>query len=384
MRIIIIGAGFAGLKCANKLGSHKNHEILLFNKTYYTTMLPSLPDVAGGRVKKKHLIEQIIKLVPKKVQVKVETVTEIDLKNMTVQTSLGMYNYDILVLAQGAQINYFGFNQNLDKMYKLENVIDAEKINQEILQKAADGTLKNIVISGAGFTGLELGANLHTLLKAYPQIAIQLIEKSDSILTPSEPDFAAFVKDQLEKVGLKFYLKNTIKEFDGSRVVLEDGTVIDNVVLIWTSGLKRAINIIGQPKEMPNGRLVVENDLRLVAFDNVFAIGDCSAFMDNGKCLRMAVNYASMMGACAGENIKRIIKGKALKSFKPFDPGWVLPVHHTSVGYAFNIKVRGRIGIALHFMIIGIKNYNLSNMFAYFWYAFKFFFSKKNYRGEKN
>jgi len=383
MRIIIIGAGFAGLKCAKKLGSLKNHEILLFNKTSYTTMLPSLPDVAGGRVKKKYLVEQIIKLVPKKVQVKVETVTEVDLKNMTVQTTLGVYNYDILVLAQGAQANYFGFNQNVDKMYKLETVNDAERINRDILQKVSDGTLKNIVISGAGFTGLELGANLHTLLKAYPQIVIQLVEKSDTILTPSEPVFAAYVKNQLENVGLKFYLKNTIKEFDGSSVVLEDGTVVDNSVLIWTSGLKRAVNITGQLKEMPNGRLLVENDLRIAGSDSIFAIGDCSAFMDNGKCLRMAVNYASMMGACAGENIKCIIQGKALKSFKPSDPGWVLPVHHTSVGYAFNIKVKGRIGIAMHFMIMGIKNYNLSNMLAYFWYACKFFFSRKIYRGQK-
>jgi NADH dehydrogenase len=383
MKIIIIGAGFAGLECAKKLGSLRNHEILLFNKTSYTTMLPSLPDVAGGRVKKKYLIEQITNIVPKKIQVKIETVTSVDLNDMTVQTTYNIYNYDVLVLAQGAQSNFFGFNQNVDKMYKLENVDDAERINRDIRQKVADGTLKNIVISGSGFTGLELGANMHTLLKNNPEIAIQFVEKSDTILTPSEPVFAAYVKKELEEIGLKFFVKNTIKEFDGSRVVLEDGTVIDNAVLIWTSGLKRAINITGQSKEMPNGRLIVKNDLRIEGSENVFAIGDCSAFMENGKCLRMAVNYASMMGACAGENVKRSIKGKELKSFKPFDPGWVLPVHHTSVGYAFNMKVKGRIGIAMHFMIMGIKNYNLSNMAAYFWYACKFFFSRKIYRSKK-
>jgi NADH dehydrogenase len=377
MRIIIIGAGFAGLKCAKKLSSLKGHEVLLFNKTEFTTMLPSLPDVAGGRVNKQFIREKVVKLVPKNTHVKIETVTSVELNVKKVITASAMYDYDFLVIAGGAEANFFGFSQNFDKVYKLESVEDAERINRDVLAKAADGNLKNVVISGSGFTGLELGANLHTALKAYPDIAIQFVEKTDTILTPQEPDIAAYLKTELEKVGLIFHMKNTIKTFDGSKVTLESGTELENAVMIWTSGLKRAVSISGCTKTLPNGRLIVNADLRLPEFDNVFAIGDASAFDDHGKYLRMAVNYADMMGALAGENIERIIQGLPLKQFKPFDPGWILPVHHTSVGYVFGMKIRGRIGIPMHFVIIGIKNYNITNLLAYVGYACKFFFSRK-------
>lgn len=377
MKIIIIGAGFAGLNCAKKVSSLKDHEVVLFNKTSYTTMLPSLPDVAGGRVKKQYLTEEVSRLVPSNVKLKIETVNLIDLKARKVVTSQSTYTYDFLVLAQGAQANYFGFNQNLDKMYKLEGIADAEKIHHDLIEKAANGSLKNVVISGSGFTGLELGANLYSALKDYPEILIQFVEKSDTILTPQEPKFAAYIQKEMEKIGLRFHLKNTIRTFDGTKVTLDNGTEIDNVVLIWTSGLKRAIEVTGHTKELPNGRLIVNPDLRLPEFDNVFAIGDCAAFSDNEKYLRMAVNYSAMMGSCAGNNIKRLIQNKPLLHFKPFDPGWILPVHHTSVGYAFNIKIVGRLGIFMHYAIMGIKNYNLTNLIAYFGYGLKFIFTRK-------
>jgi NADH dehydrogenase len=265
-------------------------------------------------------------------------------------------------------------------MYKLESIADAEKIHNDLLEKAAGGSLKNVVISGSGFTGLELGANLYSALQEYPEIVIQFVEKSDTILTPQEPEFAAYVKNEMEKIGLRFHMKNTIKAFDGVKVTLDSGTEINDAALIWTSGLKRSIDVSGHTKELPNGRLIVNSDLRLPEFDNVFAIGDCSAFSDNGKYLRMAVNYSAMMGSCAGNNIKRQLQNKPLLPFKPFDPGWILPVHHTSVGYAFNIKIKGRLGIMMHYAIMGIKNYNLSNLLAYFGYGFKFFFTRMRAR----
>ncbi len=380
MKIIIVGAGFAGIECAKKLGPLKGHEVTLFNKTDHTTMIPSLPDVAGGRVDKKYVIEKIVNLIPKNILFKVETITSIDLDIKEVRSAKNIYKYDLLVLAEGAEVNYYGFNQNLDKVYTLENVEDALKINREILKKAENGKLKNVVISGSGFTGLEVGANLHTALKAYPEISIRFIEKTDTILSPQEPVFAAYLKKEFEKLGFHFHMKDIIKNFDGNKVVLGSGLEFEQAVLIWTSGLKRAVNITGSIKELPNGRLIVNEDLRLPDYGDVFAIGDCSAFQYKGKYLRMGVDFADKMGSLTGENIKRHVLGIPLKNYKPFDLGWILPVNYTSAGVLLIIRIKGRIGILMHFMIIALKNYNLTNFFAYLGYAIKFFFTGKFYR----
>ena len=84
MKIIIVGAGFAGIKCAKKLKSLKGHKIIMFNKTDYTTMLASLPDVAGGRVDEKYLVEKVVKLLPGNISFLSETVTSVDLNSKTV------------------------------------------------------------------------------------------------------------------------------------------------------------------------------------------------------------------------------------------------------------------------------------------------------------
>ncbi len=382
MKIIIAGAGFAGIHCAKKLAPLKGHEIMLFNKEDYTAMLPALPDVAGGRVDKKHIIEKIVKLVPENIRLKTETIISVNLDSKEVHSQKNTYPYDILILSEGVEVNYYGFNQNLDKIYTLENVEDAMKINREILKRAKNGSLLNVVISGSGFTGLEMGAALHKALKVYPEIAIHFIEIRDSILAPQEPLFAAYLKKEFESLGLHFHMKNSIKNFDGNKVVLDSGVELDQAVLIWTSGVKRAVPITGKTRELPNGRLIVNPDLRLPDYGNVFAIGDCSAFQEGGNYLRMSVNYAEMMGSFTGKNIIRLINGEPLKSFTPLDMGWILPVGYTSVGVVFNFKIKGKIGVLLHYMIIGLKNYNLTNLIAYIGYAFKFFFSKKFHRSK--
>jgi NADH dehydrogenase len=380
MKIVIIGAGFAGIKCARRLASLKGHDIILFNKKDYTVMIPSLPDIAGGRVKEKYITERITRLVPGNIRFLNEAVISVDIDSKIIATEKNIYKYDILVLACGVEVNFFGFDQNLEKVFTLENLEDALHINKEIIKMARAGSLKNVVISGAGFTGLEVGANMHTLLKDYPGISIHFIEKTGMVLNPQEPYLANFVKRELERTGLKFHMEDTIKEFDGYKVVLESGAILDSAALIWTSGMKRALQINGNYRELPNGRLIVNPDLRLAGCRDVFAAGDCSALQEKGNYLRMSVNYAGKMGALAGENIKRLIEGKPLLSYRPFDPGWLLPANHTCVGYVFNIRIRGRIGIILHFLITGMKNYNLGNFLAFTGYAFKFFFTARLYR----
>jgi NADH dehydrogenase len=99
--------------------------------------------------------------------------------------------------------------------------------------------------------------------------------------------------------------------------------------------------------------------------------------MDKGAYLRRSVNYAAMMGSLAAKNISNIIYNRKLQSFKPFDPGWVIPVNTTSIGEAFGHGIKGRLGILMHYIICGVKNYNFSNFVSFCVSAFKFAFEKK-------
>jgi NADH:ubiquinone reductase (H+-translocating) len=378
MRIIIAGGGFGGISCARKLGGFRNEEIILISRSEMTTMLPSLPDVAGGRVRATHMQGMISRLIPSNIRLVVEAISNIDVDTKTVTSESGRtFQGDILVIATGAETNFYGFKQNLDKIFRLESVSDCLKLNEAVRNRLAAGTLRNIVIGGAGFTGLETGANMIDLLKKNPSVSVHFIEKTDQILVPTEPKLAAYVQKSMESSGAVFHMKETVTGFDGNTVSLQNGGNIPEALFVWCSGLKRAVNVTGKIEALPNGRLCVDGTLRLPGHDRVFAVGDCSAFTAEGRPLRMAVNFAQMMGSHAGRDIRYILRGTTLLTFKPIDMGWVLPVNHTSVGNVFNIRLYGRIGIFMHFVIIGIKNYSIANLFAYLRYAVRFFFTPR-------
>jgi NADH dehydrogenase len=374
MKIIIAGGGFAGVKCARKLAGLKGHDIVLINRTEHTTMLPSLPDLAGGRIRKEYLMGSIRHLIPKNVRLAVETIQEIDLEKNTVTTDRQNYPYDSLMIAGGARTNFYGFNQNLDQIRILESIENAEKIRTDILQKVSDGSLKEIVIAGAGFTGLELGASLHDLLKDHPEVRISFVEKTETVISPQNPRMSQHVRESFDKMGIRFYMKESIKSYDQGTITLESGREFKDAMLIWCCGLMRSINIKGKIETTPNGRILVDEYLRVRGYKNVFAGGDAAAFSFRDKILRMSVNYAEMMGKLAGKNIRRLIKNQLPDDFNPIDPGWVLPIYFTSTGYAAGLKVGGKIGMILHYLISGMKNYSLKNFLAYLGYAIRFIF----------
>ena len=373
MNIVIGGCGFAGLHALGHLrdlfGKIPGLRILVFDKNDYTTMIPSLPDLAGMRIQREFLTEAIGKFIPTGVEFKKEKVVSINLHESRVQTEAGAYSYDYLVIATGSATNFYGFKQNMDKIYKLDSLEDALRISMDLKEFLDTNFDPNIAIVGGGYTGIELACNLKSLsAKLNKKPVIHIIEKGNEILAFLPGEMRNYVKSKLAQNGFQLITGASIAEFDARDICLTNGQKIRNVFLCWCAGSKFAIpELVGNHKTIGDGRIIANSFLQIGEHPNVFVCGDAAAVSQSNGYLRKAVNFAVYSGAAAGKNLKNQILKKNLKAFKPVDLGWVIPFGNDSMGRIFNlVNVSGKIGLRLHYFMCGYRNFCLKNTLQYF------------------
>lgn len=380
MKIFIVGGGFAGIKAAKELSKKlsKENEIYLIDKNQYAAVLPNLPEITSGRLKPRDITEKIIKMLPKPVKFLNEEVNEINFDQKKITTCNGEYNYDYLVLASGSKTNFYGFNQNLNKVNILETLKSAESIKdkfEKYMEARPEGIL---VVSGAGFTGIELACNLYAYAKKNnKKLKVVFVEVTKKVLPMLSEKSTAHVMRKFKKLNFKIYTENQIVDYNGSNITLKSGDVLEDVFFCWCSGVKSSIKPVGKYKSLPDGRIIVNELLSVPEYQEVYAAGDSAAMKDkNGMFLRRAVTFAQMAGKHAARNVVRAIKGEQQKPFKPVDLGWIIPIYISSIGVALGIEIKGRKGIFMHYLLCGIKNYNLRNFLAELKAAFKYPFAR--------
>lgn len=381
MKVAIIGGGFAGRAAAKTLGKAigSTHEIVLIDKNEYTTMHPSLPDLAGNRVKESVLKGQIIDLIPNNVRFLKKTITEVNFNDKQINFDAGEpYVYDYLVFAPGSKTNFYG-NEVLPKTaYKMDCLKDALHIHEAAKAFIQSHDEVNLVVSGAGFTGIELAVNLYHLaheLGKKPKVS--LVEVTGKVLPMLTDDMSSHVKRTIESLGIEFLLEKEVVGYENEIVSFRDGSKIENAFYCWCAGVMNAIPAVGNHQEMRDKRIIVDAYLRIPEHPEVFVAGDGAAFKDEkGNCIRRAVNFAYTQGKTAGANVAKAIVKDSLSPYKIQDLGWIIPLYVNSVGEAFGTPVKGRIGITGHYLICGAKNYSIGNFMSYLGYSIKFFFTK--------
>ena len=371
-KILILGGGFAGLGAANKLaGIAQNNdevEITLIDQHPYTTMVPSLPDLAGNRIPGKFLTEKIEKMVNPDIRVATRTVTRVDMRNRTVATNKEVCNYDYLVLATGSVTNFFGFNQHLEKVHKLDFLSDGERIAKEFPEYLQRSEKPNAIVVGGGYTGLELACNLRCCAhKLQKSCDIAIVELKDTIL-PGMPDAIRHYMEQCcRQQNLEMRTETSVQTFDGTSVELSDGTKFHDVFVCWSTGTKFGLDMEGNYESIKDGRVIVDSCLRIPQHPEIYAAGDAAAINSGNGYLRKAVNFSLYSGRHAGTNITRAIRGEAPKPWTPRDLGWVIPFCNTATGKLFaKCTVRGRFPLALHYFMCGYRNYNRANQRYYY------------------
>jgi NADH:quinone reductase (non-electrogenic) len=370
-RIIIAGAGFAGISAVkhmgNIAGNSAESEIMIFDKNDYTTIIPSLPDVAAKRFGPNLPKADVRDLLPRGVLFKNEEIEKIDLNTRTVSASSKDYGYDYLLLSAGSRTNFYGFNQNLNSLYVLDSLTEAQRLEEAFDRYLDNKRSHTLLISGAGFTGIEIACFLKKHAEESSRIIkVILVEKADRVLGNMPAVVSGYVESLISQLGFEVVKNSSVAQFNGEDVTLETGEVFEDVFFAWTSGTKRAIeDINGGFTSLPDGRMDVNEFLQVAGYTDVFAAGDCAALKSGDIYLRKAAAFAVASGATAGRNIVRSLKNMPLKRFRPIDIGWVIPLYPSSIGKLYGIPIRGRLGLCLHYLACGYRAHDLKSRMDY-------------------
>ncbi|MDD5477582.1 MAG: FAD-dependent oxidoreductase [Candidatus Omnitrophica bacterium] len=361
-KVMIIGAGFAGLSAARKLAKCAGGlglEVTLFDKKEYSAFLPLIPDCIGRRINPQFLLCNIGDFCRKlKIKLVCEEVAAVDFESKHVVTAASNYAYDFLIIASGSQTNFFSNQAAQNYAYALNNIDDAKKITAAL----KSNKFEHFIVCGGGYTGVEAAANLWLYFKkSGREKKIIIVERAASILG-SLPDWMkTYAWDNLKSMGIEILANSVIEEIQEDKVRVSARPAFEKAMLIWVPGVRTADFIQKLPvKKNPQGRIVADEYLRVNP--HCFCAGDTAFFGDKNNFLRMAVQFAISQGSHAAVNIIRSIKNLPLEKFRPLDLGYIVPLaNNRSCGEVFGLKVKGLLATLLHFMMCIFRLQGLSN-----------------------
>jgi NADH:ubiquinone reductase (H+-translocating) len=404
-RIVIIGGGFAGLELAKSLCSTKI-QVVLIDKNNYHTFQPLLYQVATAALETESIVYPFRKMFEEQdnVYFRLAEVLSIDIKEQHVNTSIGIFRYDSLVIATGATTNFYGNEKIRDKAIAIKSIEDAQALRNTILfnfEKALQtddheqlNSLMDYVIVGGGPTGVEIAGALselkkHVFPKDYKELDfvnmdIHLIQSGHELLKGMSANASTEALYALQRYGVKVWLNSKVKFYDGHTVLLDTGERLHSHTLIWAAGVTGAM-IDGIPKEciVQGNRLKVDAFNRVAGFRNIFAIGDIAAMLlpeiPHGH--PMMAQPAMQQGKWLARNLRCLLSGKEMKPFKYRDQGAMATIGRNRA--VADVRVFGKelrfkglpawfIWMFIHLIsIIGFRNrlvVLINWMFSYFSY----------------
>jgi NADH dehydrogenase len=349
-KILIIGAGFAGLSAARRLcKSGLPLDISIIDKKQTFDFLPLLPDCLGRGIDPEFLSRKI-DIMGRKFSFKFirQEVVAIDLEKKEVATSLEKLNYDYLIIASGSDTNFYG-NDNIRKSaYKVDGVEDI----MQLLRVLEEQEYSAYIIGGGGYTGIEVATNLRLFLKKRKKSGrIIIIERASSILGPLPVWMKDYVAQNLKDLNIEVLVNSAIERIEGKRVLVAAGPSLEQALVIWAAGVKTSAFLQGLNLEKnPQGRLKVDGYLKIN--DSCYLAGDAAYFSHNNNYLRMAVQFAITEGECAAINIANSIRGLNLREYHPVDLGYVIPMaNNKSCGTILGMNLKGALPTMLHFLM---------------------------------
>lgn len=345
-RVIVIGGGFAGVEVARKL-KDKEVEVLLIDRNNFHTFQPLMYQVATGTLAADSISFPIRKMFKSQSNFKfrLADVLNIDNEKKEVQTSVGTFDYDYLVIASGATSNFFG-NKEVEKYsLPMKSIKEALNIRSYVLQNLEEAVLKkdaaerapylNFVIVGGGPTGVELSGaiaeiQLNVLKKDYPELSpsemkVYLVEGTGKILGALSEKSSRDSERYLKDLGVTVLTNTQVTGYNGETITFNNGESIDTKTVIWGAG------VMGQfPKGIHadyierGNRVRTNGQCQVEGMKGVYAIGDVAAMITEStpRGLPGVAPAAQQTGKYVANHILNILSGKPnTEDFKYFDKG---------------------------------------------------------------
>ncbi len=350
-RVVIVGGGFGGLYAAKTL-DHSIFDVTLIDKRNFHLFQPLLYQVATGSLSPADIASplRVVLSRTKNTEVLLDEVTDIDPIHREVVLRGSRLPYDTLIIATGVSHHYFGSDHWGDIAPGLKTIEDALNIRQRIFlafeaaEREPDPAKRRawltFVIVGGGPTGVELAGALaelsyHTLRQDFRHIntaeaRIILLEGMDRVLPPYPPDLSAQAKKDLEQLGVHVQTGTLVTNIEDHTVTIKQGDRTDTIdarTILWAAGVKASPlgKIIADHTEAEldrAGRVIVEPDLSLPKYPNIFVIGDLAHYAHQaGKPLPGIGAVAMQQGSYVAKLLQARQMGNVMPPFRYRDGG---------------------------------------------------------------
>ena len=400
-RVVVVGAGFGGLRLARAL-RRAPVQITLVDRNNYHLFQPLLYQVATSGLEPEQIARPVRAILrrQKNLDFRMVEVTGADFATRQLQTSAGPIRWDSLVLAPGGETNFFGLDAVAEHGLGLKDIGDAVAIRNHVLGSFERAMLVDdpeqrrayltFVVVGGGPTGVEMAGALSELIrlvlvKDYPRLNIKdvrilLLEATDRLLGAIPERLREAAGRTLWRKYVEVRFGATVADFDGGRVVLKSGEVIPACTLIWAAGVRAAslAERLGL-KTARQGRIIVEPTLQVPGHPDVYVLGDAAYIEVNGAALPMVAPVALQMAETAARNIARTVAGKPLEPFTFKDPGTLATIgRNAAVAHIFGLQLTGFpawvMWLVVHIIqLIGFRN----KLFVLLNWAWDYFFYER-------
>lgn len=389
-RVVVIGGGFAGLEITRRL-ANTDYQVVLLDKNNFHQFQPLFYQVAMAGLEPSSIVFPFRKMFAKAENVffRVATVQEIFPTEKYMMTDMGRLKFDYLIIAIGADTNFFG-NQRIEQnAIPMKSVSEALFLRNAILSdyekavlsdnEAEKQALMDIVIVGGGPTGVEVAGALAEMRRDvmpkeykelnWQEIDICLIQGSDRLLNTMSPSASQKAEDFLSGLGVRIIKNAVVTDFDGEIVTMKDGSTIRAKKVIWAAGIiGNTLKGIPQNCLTYGKRLKVNGFNQLEGFDNIFAVGDIAYTEHETKYPKghpQVAQVALQQGTNLAQNLKQLLRGGDMTNWKTFayrDLGSMATIgrHRAVVDLPF-WRFQGAfawfVWLFVHlFALIGVKN----------------------------
>jgi NADH dehydrogenase len=338
MRIVVCGAGYAGVTLAKQLEHTLESEILLIDQHPYHLIQHELHRV----IRKPELVDVIslpLDSLFDRVDVRTERIEAIDREERVVRTENGEIDYDYTAICLGAETNYYDLSGVEEHSIPLKRLAHAERI-REAIESHPSG---DVVVGGAGLSGVQVAGELAAL---DPEASITLIEQFDAVAPTFPPNFQTAVADELEGSGVNVRTATTVERATSEAVETTDGEHLAYDTFVWTGGIRGPTALFGE-------RPTVRSDLRLDA--RTFVVGDAARVVDDdGEAVPASAQAAIREARVVAKSLVALVEGSSTSGFGPrperfgFDsPGWLVSVGDGAVAQVGPTVLRGKAALAL-------------------------------------